>query len=123
MPATSTTAIGLAFFTSGKPRKRDSAAARSSPAGSATTKNEVKSRAAGTDARDSPGNSASNVAPRNAEATRSRLGIPSEAEGDTPVESRELGARFFQASRSEEHTSELQSLRHLVCRLLLEKKK
>jgi len=31
---------------------------------------------------------------------------------------------FAQASaRSEEHTSELQSLRHLVCRLLLEKKK
>src|SRR5437899_8152978 len=31
----------------------------------------------------------------------------------------------FQEShhRSEEHTSELQSLRHLVCRLLLEKKK
>src|SRR5438045_7683496 len=28
-----------------------------------------------------------------------------------------------QLSRSEEHTSELQSLRHLVCRLLLEKKK
>src|SRR5205814_7957839 len=27
------------------------------------------------------------------------------------------------AMRSEEHTSELQSLRHLVCRLLLEKKK
>src|SRR5262245_63908244 len=27
------------------------------------------------------------------------------------------------AGRSEEHTSELQSLRHLVCRLLLEKKK
>src|SRR5262245_62378164 len=29
---------------------------------------------------------------------------------------------IFEA-RSEEHTSELQSLRHLVCRLLLEKKK
>src|SRR5262245_64564344 len=29
----------------------------------------------------------------------------------------------YYASRSEEHTSELQSLRHLVCRLLLEKKK
>src|SRR5258705_9965057 len=29
----------------------------------------------------------------------------------------------FLAKRSEEHTSELQSLRHLVCRLLLEKKK
>src|SRR5205814_5433667 len=27
------------------------------------------------------------------------------------------------SSRSEEHTSELQSLRHIVCRLLLEKKK
>src|SRR5437899_5822204 len=29
----------------------------------------------------------------------------------------------LRAQRSEEHTSELQSLRHLVCRLLLEKKK
>src|SRR5687767_15484355 len=29
----------------------------------------------------------------------------------------------FQQSRSEEHTSELQSLAYLVCRLLLEKKK
>src|ERR1035441_9897613 len=29
----------------------------------------------------------------------------------------------MQYMRSEEHTSELQSLRHLVCRLLLEKKK
>src|SRR5262245_63563986 len=28
----------------------------------------------------------------------------------------------FDNARSEEHTSELQSLRHLVCRLLLEKK-
>src|SRR5437899_1646906 len=31
--------------------------------------------------------------------------------------------RALDAERSEEHTSELQSLRHLVCRLLLEKKK
>src|SRR5262245_65085980 len=29
----------------------------------------------------------------------------------------------FRIGRSEEHTSELQSLRHLVCRLLLEKNK
>src|SRR5262245_58162863 len=29
----------------------------------------------------------------------------------------------YSLQRSEEHTSELQSLRHLVCRLLLEKKK
>src|SRR5262245_62945530 len=31
--------------------------------------------------------------------------------------------RLARSVRSEEHTSELQSLRHLVCRLLLEKKK
>src|SRR5258705_6197593 len=31
--------------------------------------------------------------------------------------------RAAESSRSEEHTSELQSLRHLVCRLLLDKKK
>src|SRR5205814_5502628 len=38
---------------------------------------------------------------------------------------RRIGGRDEEASdavRSEEHTSELQSLRHLVCRLLLEKK-
>src|SRR5262245_62605941 len=34
----------------------------------------------------------------------------------------QFGQRSF-TERSEEHTSELQSLRHLVCRLLLEKKK
>src|SRR5258705_6176028 len=33
------------------------------------------------------------------------------------------GRRHWSDDRSEEHTSELQSLRHLVCRLLLEKKK
>src|SRR5205814_8526305 len=33
------------------------------------------------------------------------------------------GSKAHLAPRSEEHTSELQSLRHLVCRLLLEKKK
>src|SRR5690349_24048098 len=32
-------------------------------------------------------------------------------------------ARTFESVRSEEHTSELQSRRDLVCRLLLEKKK
>src|SRR5438445_5126786 len=31
--------------------------------------------------------------------------------------------RFWRSSRSEEHTSELQSRQYLVCRLLLEKKK
>src|SRR5205814_10527720 len=33
------------------------------------------------------------------------------------------GHHRYETARSEEHTSELQSLRHLVCRLLLEKKK
>src|SRR2546429_1033619 len=33
------------------------------------------------------------------------------------------GARVGRVARSEEHTSELQSRLHLVCRLLLEKKK
>src|SRR5438045_8156605 len=33
------------------------------------------------------------------------------------------GSTRTRTKRSEEHTSELQSLRHLVCRLLLEKKK
>src|SRR5258708_31042048 len=34
-----------------------------------------------------------------------------------------LNICFFQCRRSEEHTSELQSPDHIVCRLLLEKKK
>src|SRR2546425_951511 len=44
------------------------------------------------------------------------------------AEAREAGAQWFFSGvlflmRSEEHTSELQSLAYLVCRLLLEKKK
>src|SRR5438045_9762011 len=39
------------------------------------------------------------------------------------IQSRWSGWVSFIRVRSEEHTSELQSLRHLVCRLLLEKKK
>src|SRR5262245_65296605 len=41
--------------------------------------------------------------------------------GSGPARLRWL-ARRTRCPRSEEHTSELQSLRHLVCRLLLEKK-
>src|SRR5215216_7983434 len=40
--------------------------------------------------------------------------------GSLPSRSR---SRIFLPTRSEEHTSELQSPDHLVCRLLLEKKK
>src|SRR5205814_3225118 len=42
--------------------------------------------------------------------------------GTRQIDSAGLGALML-IQRSEEHTSELQSLRHLVCRLLLEKKK
>src|SRR5687768_18092096 len=43
---------------------------------------------------------------------------------DRPAEIRKVGTAWQLApTRSEEHTSELQSRLHLVCRLLLEKKK
>src|SRR5262245_64754011 len=42
--------------------------------------------------------------------------------GQEHVGDRRVGDPGLGAGRSEEHTSELQSLRHLVCRLLLEKK-
>src|SRR5687767_15573169 len=44
------------------------------------------------------------------------------AEGDG-VDTHAFRFRQFRCLRSEEHTSELQSLAYLVCRLLLEKKK
>src|SRR5262245_64821414 len=43
--------------------------------------------------------------------------------GTTNVLAHEFGLPGDAYKRSEEHTSELHSLRHLVCRLLLEKKK
>src|SRR5262245_4419901 len=45
--------------------------------------------------------------------------LNSDATGETAIQGPAAGP----GRRSEEHTSELQSLRHLVCRLLLEKKK
>src|SRR5262245_56038743 len=55
--------------------------------------------------------------------TRSRVyDVPARPASNTPG-SVSLSRRHRSASvRSEEHTSELQSLRHLVCRLLLEQK-
>src|SRR5690348_17991437 len=41
----------------------------------------------------------------------------------SPVSCHNVPRRVFAPARSEEHTSELQSPVHLVCRLLLEKKK
>src|SRR5262245_64752318 len=48
-------------------------------------------------------------------STRGRIRSPGGSSRSSPG--------FTGRRRSEEHTSELQSLRHLVCRLLLEKKK
>src|SRR5690625_5570953 len=51
------------------------------------------------------------------------LGIAQLTEFDTPVTILLAGSVVVTVPRSEEHTSELQSRGHLVCRLLLEKKK
>src|SRR2546425_8184820 len=45
------------------------------------------------------------------------------ASGAQPIAVPEVVIRRSDRARSEEHTSELQSLAYLVCRLLLEKKK
>src|SRR2546425_8495287 len=50
-------------------------------------------------------------------------GLEGEPDVGRAVERRELGRDALGRERSEEHTSELQSLAYLVCRLLLEKKK
>src|SRR5262249_57802907 len=53
---------------------------------------------------------------------RSRLRPPSRAR-DRAIDSTPIPANSAYFPRSEEHTSELQSLTNLVCRLLLDKKK
>src|SRR5437899_8087684 len=60
------------------------------------------------------------AASSNRSATTSSLNF---REPITLVRSPTKIGRLSSPGRSEEHTSELQSLRHLVCRLLLEKKK
>src|SRR5258705_9328135 len=53
---------------------------------------------------------------------QTRLHLPPRSRRGVEARNRDR-ARQDHEARSEEHTSELQSLRHLVCRLLLEKKK
>src|SRR5438874_12494113 len=57
---------------------------------------------------------------RSAETSPRSIPTETEGEGQGRVTG---GRRVGGATRSEEHTSELQSRRDLVCRLLLEKKK
>src|SRR5436305_15287202 len=49
--------------------------------------------------------------------------LPISGDGPDPTASGQRAVRTDHPRRSEEHTSELQSRPHLVCRLLLEKKK
>src|SRR2546427_8844154 len=63
--------------------------------------------------------SAGAAAPPGGPAGRAR-GAPPHRSAPSPAHRRHAGCR---TSRSEEHTSELQSQSNLVCRLLLEKKK
>src|SRR5436853_3323900 len=68
----------------------------------------------------------SSVLHRRAKCWRETLKLAPSKNGYPARESPFSGIRrlgWCQLQRSEEHTSELQSLRHLVCRLLLEKKK
>src|SRR2546426_8678716 len=51
------------------------------------------------------------------------LAVPRMVAAESSCEAREAGSMPAATSRSEEHTSELQSPCNLVCRLLLEKKK
>src|SRR5258708_21386894 len=54
---------------------------------------------------------------------RSRPSLKARLQVERPLVSYAHRLRWRSESRSEEHTSELQSPDHLVCRLLLEKKK
>src|SRR5438309_5291859 len=58
-----------------------------------------------------------------AQRKRHRARGETDDRGQDPDHDRPGGRRSWSGSRSEEHTSELQSQFHLVCRLLLEKKK
>src|ERR1035441_6925240 len=61
---------------------------------------------------------------RAVEGGKKRLrGDSTKCTGEAQQEEELASPKGFEPMRSEEHTSELQSLRHLVCRLLLEKKK
>src|SRR5687767_15763465 len=57
-----------------------------------------------------------------AQLTRIVVGVPVDGLGKRSTPFGDFLVNCFEFLRSEEHTSELQSLAYLVCRLLLEKK-
>src|SRR5205809_4327584 len=61
------------------------------------------------------------LVPHDAHVQARALSLPQD--GLEQLERRRVGVVVRRQARSEEHTSELQSRLHLVCRLLLEKKK
>src|SRR2546422_7501755 len=70
------------------------------------------------------------VHPHRLRKDRRRIGVAGPGPADRYVQNDEermivhpWSGQVIRSSRSEEHTSELQSRLHLVCRLLLEKKK
>src|SRR3712207_9266136 len=65
----------------------------------------------------------SSASPSNAPRTPPAAPSPPTSPSALPTTSSACCPRPPRASRSEEHTSELQSRQYLVCRLLLEKKK
>src|SRR3712207_7488999 len=76
------------------------------------SENSVKATSAGASPKDTRSASESNCRPKGVTAPTSRATAPSAMSRTTDS-----------PTRSEEHTSELQSRQYLVCRLLLEKKK
>src|SRR3712207_7910777 len=63
------------------------------------------------------------AAPGSTASTTSATAASFHAPGCITPRYTQLGAQLLHTTRSEEHTSELQSRQYLVCRLLLEKKK
>src|SRR5437899_3405608 len=83
-----------------------------------------RSSRAGSSASPRVNGGSSESSPRSRPPPPLRFGFESGGAPEGPKLAHRLGASHFRSERrSEEHTSELQSLRHLVCRLLLEKKK
>src|SRR5262245_62428851 len=93
---------------------------------SATENSSSRATRSSTSAKDSTARSTKSSTPRASwfrPASSTPTSIPATAPriGSSPIPAgMDVGV---DEARSEEHTSELQSLRHLVCRLLLEKKK